>query len=299
MSVPHPFPYQGSKRKIAQSILSYFPNRSVSLIEPFAGSAAVSIAAAFYDKAHNFIINDKNQAIIRLWESILNKPLEITAKYSQLWENQFGYEHEFYDHIRFEFNKNGQPDYFLFLLARCVKASVRYNNFGEFNQSPDNRRKGMAPETMKRNILAISAVFTQKNIKLYSKDYRDILNMATSDSIVYMDPPYQGVCNNRDSRYIQGVEFDDFMEALADLNLRSVPFILSYDGITGKKTYGRQLPDFLKLKQVFINAGPSTQSTLLGRNETTFESLYISPALMNQIEIIPRINVSQLELAFV
>ncbi|MGV0005087.1 MAG: DNA adenine methylase [Candidatus Porifericomitaceae bacterium WSBS_2022_MAG_OTU9] len=47
MSVlPHPFPYQGSKRGIAKLILPYFPVLAARLVEPFCGSAAVSIAAA-------------------------------------------------------------------------------------------------------------------------------------------------------------------------------------------------------------------------------------------------------------
>ncbi len=298
MAIPHPFPYQGSKRKIAKQILSFFPKYKINLIEPFAGSAAISIAAAYFDKSVDFIINDKNQSIIFLWESILNNPKELASKYRKLWRQQSGNERAFYDEVRHAYNKYRQPEQFLYLLARCVKASVRYNNVGEFNQSPDNRRIGMEPDTMERNLFAASFIFSKKHVKLFSKDYRDILNMANKDAIVYMDPPYQGVCNNRDPRYIQGVEFDDFMRALIDLNSRNIPFILSYDGKTGEKTYGREIPEILHLKQIFINAGPSTQATLLGRNETTLEYLYLSPALLKKITIEPMETISQLELSF-
>ena len=53
-------------------------------------------------------------------------------------------------------------------------------------------------------------------------DYREILKIARSGDLVYMDPPYQGTSNQenpRDNRYIQGVQFDDFVEALRDLNM--------------------------------------------------------------------------------
>ena len=46
MRIPHPIPYQGSKRGIAEAILAYFPQHVTRLIEPFAGSAAVTLAAA-------------------------------------------------------------------------------------------------------------------------------------------------------------------------------------------------------------------------------------------------------------
>jgi len=60
MSVPHPIPYQGSKRGLARAIISYFPQDAARLAEPFAGSAAVSLAAAYYGKANSFLLNDLN-----------------------------------------------------------------------------------------------------------------------------------------------------------------------------------------------------------------------------------------------
>ena len=36
-SVPHPIPYQGSKRGLAPIILAYFPSHFRRLVEPFAG----------------------------------------------------------------------------------------------------------------------------------------------------------------------------------------------------------------------------------------------------------------------
>jgi DNA adenine methylase len=96
-----------------------------------------------------------------------------------------------------------------------------------------------------------------------------------------MDPPYQGVCGNRDSRYFSGIDFDDFVLALERLNKRRIAFAISYDGKLGNKIFGRLLPESLGLKRIEIEVGRSSQSTLLGRDETTIESLYLSPDLMN------------------
>ena len=74
MKLPHPIPYQGSKRNLADEILRYFPNEFYRLIEPFAGSAAISVASAFYYKANKFIINDVNQPLIALCNEIINHP---------------------------------------------------------------------------------------------------------------------------------------------------------------------------------------------------------------------------------
>jgi DNA adenine methylase len=60
-------------------------------------------------------------------------------------------------------------------------------------------------------------------------------------------------------------------------------FLLSYDGRTGEKKYGQPLPKELDLFHVEINVGRSSQATLLGKESDTFESLYLSPALIRRL----------------
>lgn len=282
VDVPHPIPYQGSKRNLAHRIIGYFPKDADRLIEPFAGSAAITIAAASQKKVKYFTINDINVALMDLWKQIINNPDDISDAYARLWIAQQGRERLFYDEIRDKFNKTHRPDYFLYLVARCVKASIRYNSFGEFNQSPDNRRKGTHPRTMRRNIVQASRLLKSK-VAIECVDYRTILNLAVPKDIIYMDPPYQGVCNGRDQRYVQDIVFGEFIDALSNLNNKNISYILSYDGKCGLKTYGNLLPDSLGLTHVELPAGRSTQSTLLGRKDYTIESLYLSPALISRL----------------
>src|SRR3972149_2904564 len=231
MKVPHPIPYQGSKRHIAGFILSFFPHQIETLHEPFAGSAAVSISAACYGKTSRFYLNDINQPLMSLWHEIIHNPKRIADSYGKLWNEQKGRERQFYDLIRDEFNETKRPDYLLYLLARCVKASVRYNSNGEFNQSPDNRRLGRNPDQMADDIFAVSNLFRGRTTAS-SEDYRQVLELASVQDLVYMDPPYQGVCGD-DPRYYSGIDFEEFMQALRNLTDRGVSFILSYDGRTG------------------------------------------------------------------
>jgi len=286
MKIPHPIPYQGSKRNLAKYILPFFPLEIKTLFEPFSGSAAISIAAAVHGKATHFHLNDVNQPLIALWNEIINNPKEISAQYENLWTEQQGNERKYYDVVRDNFNKTKRPDYLLYLLARCVKASVRYNANGEFNQSPDNRRLGRNPQQMKDDIFAVSRLLKNKTT-LTSADYKEVLKKATSKDLVYMDPPYQGVCATGDPRYFSGIDFDEFMQELKKLNSRNVPFILSYDGRTGKKSYGQNLPDELGMYRLEVEAGRSTQATLLGRDEVTIESVYLSNNLVQKLHIAP------------
>jgi DNA adenine methylase len=286
MKIPHPIPYQGSKRNLAKYILPFFPPEINTLFEPFSGSAAISIAAAVHGKATHFHLNDVNQPLIALLGEIINNPNEISAQYETLWMKQQGNERKYYDIVRDNFNKTKRPDYLLYLLARCVKASVRYNANGDFNQSPDNRRLGRNPKQMKDDILAVSKLLKNKTT-LTSVDYKEVLKKAASQDLIYMDPPYQGVCAAGDPRYFSGIDFGEFMRELRKLNERNVPFILSYDGRTGNKSYGQDLPDELGMYRLEIEAGRSTQATLLGRDEITIESVYLSNNLVGKLRLSP------------
>ena len=293
--VPQPIPYQGSKRQIAPLILQYFPATVSRLVEPFAGSAAVSIAIAASRRASQFWINDAHSPLIALWEHIIHCPDELADTYTWLWNDQIGREREYFDTVRHRFNTAHAPGDFLYLLARCVKAAIRYNANGEFNNTPDNRRKGARPTEMRRRLRCTSALLRERT-RLTSWDYTQVLDDCTEEDLIYMDPPYQGVCGSRDQRYLPKVNHGAFCRELAKLNARRMMFAVSYDGRTGTKTYGKPLPDSLQLTRLEICAGRSTQATLLGRSDMTYESLYLSPALTASLTRAGRANKHQLSL---
>ena len=280
--VPHPIPYQGSKRNLAVEILSCFHSKVHRLVEPFAGSAAVSLAAAYYDKADTFWINDAHPALVELWRQIIGHPEKLAAKYAEIWNGQLGRERAFYDVIRDRFNETHRPEFFLYLLARCVKAAIRYNSKGFFNNSPDNRRKGALPENMQKRLMGASALLRGR-VELTALDYKSVLAKCGPADLIYMDPPYQGVCGRRDNRYLPKVDHEAFCAALAELNSRDCLYLVSYDGRTGTKIHGQPLSAHLGLAHIELHAGRSTQATLLGRNDDTYESLYLSPALAKAV----------------
>lgn len=282
--VPHPIPYQGSKRQLAGKILAYFPRRIHRLVEPFAGSAALSLAASCHGRATSFWINDAHRPLIDLWQAIIHRPDELSAEYALLWKEQAGRERTYYDEVRTEFNRSHRPDLFLYLLARCVKAAIRYNSNGEFNNSPDNRRKGAMPAAMRGRVLGASRLLRDRT-QLTAHDYTSVVAECTEEDLIYMDPPYQGVCKNRDSRYAPQIRRNAFCDVLNDLNKRHCRYLVSYDGRTGAKVYGRPMPASLGLVCIELHAGRSTTSTLQGKADDTYESLYLSPTLASEISV--------------
>ncbi|MDP3876442.1 MAG: Dam family site-specific DNA-(adenine-N6)-methyltransferase [Methylobacter sp.] len=281
-NIPHPIQYQGSKRNLAPIILRYVPKNINRLIEPFSGSAAISIAVAARQIAKSYLINDLNKPLAELLQLIVEFPIETASFYENIWNEQHSDSLEHYYKVRSDFNRTQDPRLFLYLLARCVKGSVRYNSDGMFNQSPDKRRHGTQPKTMRTNIYGVSTLLNGKT-EFSSSDYRDVLTKAKPTDLVYMDPPYQGVCGERDSRYFSGIHHNDFISALEELNSREISYIVSYDGRRGDKTFGELLPNSLGLTRIELEAGRSSQATLLGRDEVTYESLYLSHALTDKL----------------
>lgn len=285
MSVPQPFPYQGSKRHLASAILSYVPNGTTRLIEPFGGSAALSLAALATRKVSHVVIADSDQPLMALWNAILWTPEALAEGYRALWEAQLGQERLFYERVRDAFNRQGCPDQLLYLLARCVKASVRYHERGEFNQSADHRRKGAKPQTVRKRLMETHALLRGR-ATLLCADYRETLQLATPYDVIYLDPPYAGVAQ-RDKRYRARLDRADFFKTLSALNERQIAYLLSYDGRTGEKIYSPPLPESLGLLRLELYAGCSSQATLNGKRAFTYESLYLSPTLQAHLRAAP------------
>ena len=274
-SIPHPIPYQGSKRRLSAAILSYIPaKRYTRLVEPFAGSAAITLAAATQRKFNSYLIGDALEPLARLWQSIIDDPGPIASQYEAHWYRERESPIHAYYEIRSEFNVDRDPAKLLYLLARCVKNAVRFNPAGQFNQSPDKRRKGTHPKTMKAELFAAHQVLTAR-CKAVHSDFSTLFEQAQEGDFFYLDPPYQGTSVGRDRRYIAGVSRDQMITGLSILNEKRVPFILSYDGSCGERDYGSALPDTVA-RRVLLDVGRSSQATLNGRDDVTIESLYVS-----------------------
>lgn len=280
--LPHPIPYQGSKRLLAGEILSVVTGKRFRrLYEPFAGSAAITLAAAHHNIADEYVISDSLAPLVQIWNEILTDPRGLARRYHETWLAQHS-EADHYTNVREHYNAHGGSAELLYLLARCVKNAPRFNRDGAFNQSADLRRHGMHPAKMAKQILG-AAYLLRARATAVAGDYHDVLAEAESTDLVYMDPPYEGTSTGTDRRYYQQLERERLINTLRELNERDVPFLLSYDGRHGDKTYGEPMPKNLKLKRLEIVAGRSSQATLNGRHVITVESLYVSPALIRRV----------------
>lgn len=272
-TVPHFLPYQGSKRRLAAQILAHVPQPAGRLFEPFAGSAAMSLAAVQAGRAQRVVLGDSLMPLAQLWQAVLDAPDAVADAYAALWQGEADFEQ-----IRADYNRTHEPVALLYLLARCVKNAPRWNEAGAFNQAPDRRRRGVTPERLRGQLRSVAALLRGRCEVRAGDATRTLADTGPAD-LVYLDPPWQGTSTGRDRRYHSGLARTSLLGLLADLRARRVPFVLSYDGQLGARRYGEPLPAELGLRHVLLDAGRSTQSTLAGRAERTLESLYLSPEL--------------------
>ena len=276
--VPHPIPYQGSKRRLAPLILEHAPARVETLFEPFAGSGALTLAAASRGLARRHVLGDSLAPLARLWGAILERPGELADEYAALWEAQGDDPARQYARVRDAFNAEGGAARLLFLLARCVKNAVRFNAAGAFNQSADRRRRGTRPERMRARIEGAHRLLAGR-AEAHAAAFEALLERASPRDLVYLDPPWEGTTRGADKRYHQGLARERFVAVLERLRRRGGPFLVSYDGRSGARSYGAALPAELGLARVELHAGRSSQATLNGGRAETIESLYVSPEL--------------------
>jgi DNA adenine methylase len=281
MKLPHPIPYQGSKRNLAKLIAPYVPKECGVMFEPFAGSAAMTIYAAHHGMARRFVVGDSLKAIVDLWGLIVANPSETEQHYRAIWQGQLTSGVDYFNQVRARYNQARDPVDLLYLVCRCVKNAVRFNAQGNFTQSVDKRRMGMHPDKMKAAIDGVASLLAGR-VEFRHGDWLDTTSDATSSDFVYMDPPYLGTSIGRDKRYHEQLAPDTLISGLEALLDRRIRFALSYDGMTGDKEYGPPLPTHLGLTRLLIDAGRSSQATLVGRSEKTLESLYLSPCVASE-----------------
>ena len=129
--------------------------------------------------------------LIEIWSCILKNPSALAKRYAEIWNGQQVNDEHYYVNVREKFNNTKDPAHLLYLLARCVKNSPRWNREGLFNQSQDKRRLGMRPEKMAHELSGAHALLHGRT-RAVAGDFAQIVADAGPHDIVYMDPPWEG-----------------------------------------------------------------------------------------------------------
>lgn len=176
--------WAGGKSKLVPFIQAYLPASRKRLVEPFAGSASLSLGLEFDE----YWINDSNSDLITLYRTLSDDKQNFIDYAQSFFTAENNQESVFYT-LRDRFNQSQNPveksALFIYLNRHAFNGLCRYNSKGGFNV-PFGRYK--SPYFPKDEMLAF--ITKSPRMRLFNQDFSQILPQTSLDDVVYCDPPY-------------------------------------------------------------------------------------------------------------
>lgn len=181
--------WTGSKRKLAKTIISYFPEEIDTYYEPFLGGGSVFLQ--LLKNNHNvqkYIVSDININSIDIFNIVRNNPNLLIEEYTKHWNLLYN-DKEYYYVVRDEYNNTKDSILFYFLTRTAYNGTIRFNKKGGFNTALHFGRDGIKPDTLKDIILYYHNIMKDKNIEFRHTSFETIIPQNKND-VVFLDPPY-------------------------------------------------------------------------------------------------------------
>lgn len=196
-----PIKCQGIKTKIVPFIQETIQRDESGLwIEPFVGSGVV----AFNIQPKRALLADKNRYIIELYREIQAGRINssVVRKFLEYHGTQLEKRGaDYYTQMRDDFNRSGDPLYFLFLNRADFNGMIRFNKNGQFNvpfcQKPNRFSKAYITKICNQ-VSAVENVLCGKDWKFECCSWQETFNNVEDNDYFYLDPPYIG----RDTSYV-------------------------------------------------------------------------------------------------
>lgn len=175
--------WAGGKFRVLDRILPVLPH-GARLIEPFAGSGAVSLNAGFASA----LVADFNGDLINLYRSIQADAARFVAEAGVLFDGSNN-NRESFDRLRAEFNDSDdafrRSVIFVYLNRHGFNGLCRYNAKGKFNV-PFGRYTN--PGFPWREIEAFGRA--SQAMEFAHIDFLSSMSAARAGDVIYCDPPY-------------------------------------------------------------------------------------------------------------
>lgn len=225
-----PFRYPGGKTWLVPAIrrwLASLPSRPAVLIEPFAGGAAVGLTAAFEKLVDHVTLVELDEQIAAVWRTILGEDgvwlAQAIAEFALTSDNVDSLlakdastvrERALQTIVRNRVNRGG-----------ILAAGAGRLRFGENGKGIASR---WYPETLKRRILAITAL--RPRFTFIHGDGFDILrqNAHRADAVFFIDPPYTAGGKRAGARLYRYAEVDH-EELFRAASALAGDFLMTYD----------------------------------------------------------------------
>ena len=221
-----PIKSQGIKTKLVPWIQSIVPsNFNGTWIEPFMGTGAV----AFNIAPRRAILCDTNPHLVNFYAGIASGEItpEVVKEFlTREGEVLLSKGEDHYYFVRDRFNSEHSPLDFLFINRAGFNGMIRFNRKGGFNipfcRKP--QRFAQAYITKITNQVSwVSKLIKAKEFTFKCQDFNKTIEEASSDDVIYCDPPYI----DRHVDYYNGWDDSHERELFNKLSSFSGRFILS------------------------------------------------------------------------
>lgn len=256
--------WTGSKRPIAEKIVSHFPKEIETYYEPFIGGGSVFFQL-LKDNASvkKFKLSDKNYSLINILTIVKDNPRELILSYNDKWE-KLQKDPDFFYKQREIYNKTKDPLIFYFLTRTCYNGTIRYNRKGEFNTSHHFGRTGMLPKKVEQVVSYYSQLMRGKDIDFICSSFELVSPINTKD-VVYLDPPY----TNTKTLYFGNISFDDLLFWVDKL---PCSWFMNINGINS--TDNEEVINIKYTSREILPSGKSSFSRMKGKNVDVGEYFY-------------------------
>lgn len=267
--------WSGSKRSQSEEIVSRIPDKEFDIYyEPFVGGASVLYQLLHSNKKFNrYICSDINNDLISLWNKIKSNPYEIIQSYEKMW-NELNVDDDkerkknYFYTVRERFNKEKNPDDFMFIMRTTTNGMPRYNANGEFNNSFHVTRNGIIPSSLEKTIIEWSDLLNKHEVEFICTSFDNII--TTKNDFMYLDPPYA----NTKGMYYGKINYELFWNWLRK---QQGQYMFSFDGKTSSLDITCDVPKDVYSKHEYLYSGNSSFRRVIGKSSKEYvqESLYI------------------------
>lgn len=259
--------WPGSKRRVAAALHALWPAGRRRYLEPCVGGGSMLPGRP----APRAVAGDVVPELVALWEAVRDRPASVAAHYRTCWTDRQARGAVVYDAVRDRFNRDRAPEDLLFLSRTCVNGLIRFNRAGDFNNSLHHTRPGIHPDRLDAILAAWSTALA--DVAFHTQDARETVADAGPDDAVFLDPPYRHTVG----RYgPDGLSHDALLGILEHLRDRGVPWMLTFDGSAGARSYDGGIPEGLYVRTRPLPTGHSPFPRLAKRGlDRVVETVYL------------------------
>lgn len=241
----------GNKQRMAEEIVSYFPDVFRIYHEPFLGSGAV-LATLAPKKGHG---SDAFAPLMEIWTGLQDDPDSLKGWYESRWHRMMsGKKVARYEEIKASYNTRPNGADLLFLCRSCYGGVVRFRKDG-YMSTPCGAHQPISPESFGKRVDEWHRRLAGTNFD--DLGFEEAMERASAGDLVYCDPPYT---HSQAILYgAQEFSLKRLLEIIGRCKKRGVFVALSIDGTkrSGNMICDLPIPAGLFEQEVYIDCGRS------------------------------------------